>query len=748
MAVASGPGVPRAPRDQGTTSAGLRRWLDRAVAILCVSALVPSLALAHDQLGLVHLPWLVVVAGAIAVTSLLMPLYAWSHRGIRTPAALFAGAVLLGLLTWPLAWRGDAASVAQPWLWICLITAAACTGVVFGHRIGISYLTLCALVYFALRISPGGGGVSLAAAVQDTLLAVAQPGAVMVVLHHARRAVAALDESVARTSAGEAEAAVKEALLAERSHLDALVHDEVMTTLVAAAHGQGARAAVAEQARGALAGLAAAVGGAHDPSPLTPAQFEWLLRDVVASVAPAASFTAQVSPQVGPLDPDVVRSLAQAAREVVLNASRHADAATITVSVQAVCDRGRPRISVVLADDGLGFDPAGVPGERLGLRVSVRDRLAVHGGRVTVDSAPGRGTRVTLWWEGKPVPPADRAAGLTPPLFERRALTPLGLSIGVLMTVYTLAGLLSLEHVRSPALALVGLALLAAATPLGLSRFATRMSTLRTVGVLALVLLGALAGIAALDPGVWPGNFVWFSSAVSLLLVLVRTGGRRIEAFLGAGLVGVVVALGAAAQRMEAVNALVTVLSPFVWLGLAEFFISWLARVRDRLWQARASSLESAAANATAFSKLVLREVWLADLQAQVEPLLAKLADPEHPLTDADRELCRVTEGTLRDTIRAANLTSPSLAAAIVAARRRGVRITLVDNRGSALPEVVRRATLRHLEALVRSTPSGRLVARTAPEGYDEAVTIVAVGADGAATLTTIGHDGAIAVRT
>jgi signal transduction histidine kinase len=47
-------------------------------------------------------------------------------------------------------------------------------------------------------------------------------------------------------------------------------------------------------------------------------------------------------------------------------------------------------------DDGTGFDPA-TAREGMGLSRSVRGRVADVGGRVEVDSAPGRGTEVRLW---------------------------------------------------------------------------------------------------------------------------------------------------------------------------------------------------------------------------------------------------------------------------------------------------------------------------------------------------------------
>jgi len=49
-----------------------------------------------------------------------------------------------------------------------------------------------------------------------------------------------------------------------------------------------------------------------------------------------------------------------------------------------------------LVDDGLGFDQARIPEDRLGLRASVQERLAAVGGSATIWTQPGQGTSVML----------------------------------------------------------------------------------------------------------------------------------------------------------------------------------------------------------------------------------------------------------------------------------------------------------------------------------------------------------------
>ena len=55
---------------------------------------------------------------------------------------------------------------------------------------------------------------------------------------------------------------------------------------------------------------------------------------------------------------------------------------------------------MIIADDGVGFDPAAVARERSGGRqlglVGMSERAILAGGTITVESAPGNGTTIYL----------------------------------------------------------------------------------------------------------------------------------------------------------------------------------------------------------------------------------------------------------------------------------------------------------------------------------------------------------------
>ena len=96
--------------------------------------------------------------------------------------------------------------------------------------------------------------------------------------------------------------------------------------------------------------------------------------------------------------------LFQVVRELLFNAVKHAQVSRVKVFLQ---QEGQAyRIDVV--DEGVGFDPeqlfhdAALPAGQ-GL-VNARERLRLTGGRMEVESAPGMGTRVSIFtpMEGSP----------------------------------------------------------------------------------------------------------------------------------------------------------------------------------------------------------------------------------------------------------------------------------------------------------------------------------------------------------
>jgi signal transduction histidine kinase len=99
-----------------------------------------------------------------------------------------------------------------------------------------------------------------------------------------------------------------------------------------------------------------------------------------------------VGPNLTPRPGLLVEStLFRIAQEAVVNATRHASATCVTISV---VDRDG-RIAMIVGDDGVGFDPE-VPDigpDHWGLR-NMRERARAIGGTLRIESAAGAGTRI------------------------------------------------------------------------------------------------------------------------------------------------------------------------------------------------------------------------------------------------------------------------------------------------------------------------------------------------------------------
>ena len=124
------------------------------------------------------------------------------------------------------------------------------------------------------------------------------------------------------------------------------------------------------------------------------AALEWLVHQLRANYGIAGHYAGDHRPM--PLSEDQRIALFQAVRELLTNVGKHSSASMARVETH----RTSGGLSIVVADDGIGFNPTGSPSPSQGLDsmglFSVRERLAHLGIGMEIDSGPGRGTRVML----------------------------------------------------------------------------------------------------------------------------------------------------------------------------------------------------------------------------------------------------------------------------------------------------------------------------------------------------------------
>lgn len=91
------------------------------------------------------------------------------------------------------------------------------------------------------------------------------------------------------------------------------------------------------------------------------------------------------------LSPPLELALFRIIQESLANALRHSNSGRVRIALSREADR----IEVIVEDWGCGFDPQNVGRNRFGVR-GICERAKAFGGEATIDSAPGKGTRIVV----------------------------------------------------------------------------------------------------------------------------------------------------------------------------------------------------------------------------------------------------------------------------------------------------------------------------------------------------------------
>jgi signal transduction histidine kinase len=219
------------------------------------------------------------------------------------------------------------------------------------------------------------------------------------------------------------------AIVEERQRLARELHDAVTQTLFSASlisealpelwdtdeeEGKRLLAELRQLSRGALAEMRTLLLELR-PAALVEADLGDLLRQLGEAVAGRTGATLSIALEGrAQLPPEVHVALYRIAQEALNNVVKHAKARTVDVRLcrsPAIRQRhaGR-RISAELevCDDGMGFDPNSVPTDRLGMGI-IRERAEAIAAKLDIETAPGRGTRITVDWSS--LPESQRVTG-------------------------------------------------------------------------------------------------------------------------------------------------------------------------------------------------------------------------------------------------------------------------------------------------------------------------------------------------
>jgi signal transduction histidine kinase len=320
-------------------------------------------------------------------------------RGTAACVALIFAAALVAwpfLVTEPELLRGDA-----PWLYYLCTVATTAAVVATSVPVATGYTIIVPTIYGVVRLLPAGGEALPLLAILDAMYAVILGVVALIIITMLRQAAEAVDGAQEAALQRYDVAARQHATESERVKIDALVHDSVLTTLLSAAAAESPeqQALAARMAKDAIQRLDEA--GATGPRSLDRVGLPVLVRRLRAALTTfSAPFTVRVVNAGGvELPVEAVEALYSAAVQAMVNSMQHADepgrATRRELRIRGVRAGG---CIIEIADNGAGFDRDRVPVERLGLRVSIEERMANAGGTARIMTRPGHGTTVSVAW--------------------------------------------------------------------------------------------------------------------------------------------------------------------------------------------------------------------------------------------------------------------------------------------------------------------------------------------------------------
>lgn len=280
----------------------------------------------------------------------------------------------------------------SPWIWALEPASFALLSLVAPAPLALAAATVSVLTPLAAAVVTVGR--------PTEAVLVATPGhlltiAVVLIAIGLRARLRALRQVELAVEASERLEVMRRAEEMQQRALTRIVHDDVLAVLTAALQlGGTTPIALRAEALATLAALDAAVSTAPTGAPIHSEIAAATFVERLRAIDPSLSLTAV--PLGGSVPSEVMVAVTAATAEAVRNSIRHAGPARRT-RVQARVGVAGVRVQIV--DHGRGFAPDDVGPERLGLRESVRGRMAaLPGGESEVHSAPGEGTEVIVRW--------------------------------------------------------------------------------------------------------------------------------------------------------------------------------------------------------------------------------------------------------------------------------------------------------------------------------------------------------------
>ena len=301
-------------------------------------------------------------------------------------------AVLLILLATPFGFDQFLDPGQRPWVWWALGLGAVFFAI--GVRSNLRYLFIVAVGagwfgIFGFAMGAQQAQLALLDALYVVVFSLAIVSLTDLVRDGATRVDLANSEAIGRSL----DQARVDAIERERQRLDALVHDQVLHSLLLAAKAETNedQAAVVRSADAAIAALTRVKEGSF-PNTSSHGLFQAIEKAV-------KRLDSRIGIEITGADSLLIpasaaEALTEATMQALDNAIQHSEASSIRLSMRA----SGGLVDFTIHDDGVGFRMERVSRNRIGIKTSILARMRSVGGEAKVNSSPNAGTEVSLRW--------------------------------------------------------------------------------------------------------------------------------------------------------------------------------------------------------------------------------------------------------------------------------------------------------------------------------------------------------------
>ncbi|HXD61875.1 MAG TPA: hypothetical protein VN619_08120 [Lacisediminihabitans sp.] len=310
----------------------------------------------------------------------------------------------------------------------------------------------------------------------------------------------------------------------------------------------------------------------------------------------------------------------------------------------------------------------------------------------------------------------------------------------VFSAYHVLLGVVSLSVPRHPgpyvaALLLYAIATVASLWPSKRARMPIWMASFNTAVAVSVPLLVT----SQLSDPIGDNYASWYVAAVGTLMVITSTRRRHVFAWIGVGALALQTIAWAGFGALTALG----VVGSVSWVAISHVLSRSLAKAGRDARQYAMAEREAVEWRAAQEAHVSERQFRLGQTSRMALPMLRQIVASGGQLTAGQRRECLYLEGAIRDEIRGRKLLNDRVREQIMIARRKGTVITLLDEGGiDDLPDDELERVHNRLAVAIRDTETGKLIARTVPEGSDTAVTVVGLSSPDDGHSSALGDHG------